>query len=114
MSTDDEQVLENVRTIYLQKKKKIDKKQKLQEWMSEKQKLEATLDFITEQDNKKKRKMGKADNLDKAQVEEVEDQLVEQKERRGIGFLSKDEVSRISRIVKFEDMNQSVITNVLG
>ena len=57
--------------------------------------------------------MGKADNLEKAEVEEVEDQLVEHKAKKGVG-LSQAEISRISRIVKIEDMNQSIISNVLG
>ena len=90
MSTDDEEAVEKVRTVYMQKKKKINKKNNIDDGATEKQKLEATMDYLADRDLKKAWKAGKNSHLAVAEVEEIEDKLVEAKERKGVTFSNND------------------------
>ena len=115
MSTDDEEVIERVRDLYKAKQKKINKKKKLHDGMTERQKLEATLDWVHEKDIKDNMKRkGKLEQFAFADVEEVEDKLIERKKLHG-KFLTQDEVVRISNNVnvKNDDLNLSVLESVM-
>jgi hypothetical protein len=112
MSSDDEDVIARARKVYKEKARKINKKKKLHEGMSERKKLEATLEYLHDQDLKKKKDQGKMEFNDAA-VEEIEDKILEERAKKGHA-LTTDDVSRISKNIKPEEMNQSIMSNVLG
>ena len=111
MSSDDEEVIQRARKVYEEKRKRINKKKNLHDGMTERQKLEATLEYLHDQKIKEKKKQGKIEFND-AIIEEVEDKLIEERNKKG-NLLNADDISRISKNVRVEDMNQSILGNVL-
>jgi len=112
MSTDDDRMLEQVRIVYKEKERKINKKKRLGPQATERQRLEATLDYIHDKQIKdKKAKRGGMTELAEAEKEEVEDKLVEERTMKRDG-LTQNDVARISKNVA-QDLDISVLSAVM-